>query len=487
MKLITIIFILLISLSSLAGPVKGFADLHVHMFSNLGFAGAWFIGDPSLDSKDKMFQYCQEEKKWPWLKDVLNKVDPYVSSFFYRNHCIPKGLPFPVWNDLAHQQVWGKDLKKAHEGGLNLMVLSAVHSYLLCKVLPDSRKDFDTCEDKPNLLRQLKKAKKFIQDNDWLELALTPKHARKIIEDGKLAVILSVEASNLFDHDDWREEFQAYWDEGIRTLQIVHQFDNKLAGSAIHKPPLKFGHYLRNWMRYNKFEGFDSKQVEYKTKYGTRMVEVNQKGLTDFGKSFMNFVMTQGMAIDFAHMSEKTMGDVQNLLKTQDYPFYISHGHFRDAMTGGLGTFEKSSSIEVLKELKRVDGLFGLRTITYGTHQVDKNIQNNCEGSSLSFAHLYQFGSELGVNMAFGSDFNGFIPQTRPRFSKACPDQKVKGLGKDFDTTGLGKMDQLPDLLQDIKNLGVDTHNLENSAEKFIQIWERSFSKRKQNDSKPLS
>ena len=39
-------------------------------------------------------------------------------------------------------------------------------------------------------------------------------------------------------------------------------------------------------------------------------------------------------------------------------------------------------------------------------------------------------------------------------------------------------MDQLPILLKDIKNLGVDTHSIEESAEKYIQVWERSLSNR---------
>jgi microsomal dipeptidase-like Zn-dependent dipeptidase len=478
--------LLLMSISSFARPVKGFADLHVHMFANLGFAGSWFVGDPTVATKEKLFTFCKEEKEWPWLKGFISKMDPYVSSFLYRNHCIPKDVSFPQWNDLAHQQVWANDLKSAHKKGLNLIILSAVHSYVLCKMLPDSRKNFHTCEDKPNLLRQLNKAKEFIKDKDWIELALSPKQAREIIEKGKMAVILSIEASNLFDNDDWAEEFQAYWDAGIRTLGLVHQFDNKIAGSAIHKPPLKLAHYLRNYMRYDKLEGFDSKEVEYKTKFGTRKVELNKKGLTKFGESFIKFLMERGLPIDFAHMSEKTMKDVQVILRPNQYPFYISHGHFRDAMKDGLGRFEKSSSLEILKELKHAHGIFGMRTITFGTHKVDKDIQNNCDGSSLSFAHAYQFGKELGINIAFGSDFNGFISQVRPRFSKTnkdyCPNQKVPGLGKDFDHTGLGKMDQLPHLVEELKNLGVNLKSLENSAEKYIQVWERSYSKRKTID-----
>jgi len=471
--------LILVSSTVNAKPVSGYADLHVHMMANYGFAGGWFTGDPNKELRSEMFKVCKDSTSWPWFKKVLDKVDPYLSSFVYRNHCVPKNESFPTWNDLSHQQVWKSHLKKAHENGLSLMVLSAVHSYVLCKILPNSRKDFNTCEDKPNLLRQLQKAKEFISRNDWVELALTPKSAREIINSGKLAVVLSIESSNLFDHKDWEQEFNEYYAAGIRTLQVVHQFDNKIAGSAVHKPPLKFAHYLRNWMRYKKWIGFDLKETEYETSFGKRSVELNQKGLTDFGKQFIEYLTTKGVAIDFAHMSEKTMQDVRMILQKYNYPHYISHGHFRDAMKDGLGRFEKSSSLETLKQLNKVDGIFGVRTITFGTHQVDKSIQNNCDGSSLSLSHMLQFGNQYKVNMAFGSDFNGFISQTRPRFSKSqdeyCSPQKIQGLGNDFDTTGLGRVDKLPLLLKDLKNLGVDTHSLEHSAEKYIQVWERSL------------
>lgn len=459
--------------------IDGIADLHVHMFGNKGFAGAWFIGDPGIKDKKDLFNYCKDENEnFPWLKGFIAKIDPYVSSFLYRSHCIPQKEVFPKWNDLAHQQVWLNDLKKAHESGLKLMVMSSVHSYVLCKLLPDSRKDFNTCEDFPNHKRQLEAAKKFVEENDWVELALTPADARRIINAGKLAMVFSVESSNVFDGKNWKEEFDAYWNLGVRTLQIVHQFDNKLAGAAIHKPPLKLANYIRNWLRYDEFKGFDSEKVEYKTDYGTRTYERNKKGLTQSGAEVIRHMMSLGLPIDFAHMSEKTADDVYKILKEKNYPFYVSHGHFRDAMDGGLGRFEKSSSVETLQRLKNVDGIFGIRTIQAPTHKVDENLQNNCPGSALSLGHLIKFGENQGINIALGSDFNGFIPQTRPRFSDTdkdyCKGQKIGRLGKDYDTTGLGNVNQLSDLMADLKQLNVNTNSIENSAEKFIQVWERS-------------
>lgn len=91
---------------------------------------------------------------------------------------------------------------------------------------------------------------------------------------------------------------------------------------------------------------------------------------------------------------------------------------------------------------------------------------------------MYQYGDSLNIPMALGSDFNGFISQTRPRFSTKdssyCAPQKVKKLGANFDTTGLGNMNQTPDLIDDLHNIGINTHNLEQSATRFVDIWERS-------------
>jgi microsomal dipeptidase-like Zn-dependent dipeptidase len=474
-----ILMLLVIPTLTLANePIKGYADLHVHMFANNGFAGAWFTGDPTAETREEMFKYCAPGEKWPWLKEVIAKISPYVSSFLYRNHCVPQKVSFPQWNDLAHQQVWKGHLNEAHARGLKLMVLSAVHSYVLCRILPDSRKDITTCEDRPNVLRQLRAANKFIQNQDWVEVAKNPQQARNIINNGKLAVVLSVETSNIFDGDDWKEEFQDYWDAGARTLQIVHQFDNKMAGAAIHKPPLKLAQYIRNKMRYDKFEGFDTTTHKYKTDFGTREVEKNNKGLSASGAEVITEMMDRGMAIDFAHMSEKTMDDALKLLMERNYPFYISHGHLRDVMKGGLGRFEKSSGKPILRQLTNVNGVFGLRTITYGTHTNDSEIPNNCDGTSMSFAQMVSFANEFGLRIAYGSDFNGFIGQSRPRFSKNCPAQVVEGLGREFDKTGLGRVDQLQDLHEDIQNLGVDVSSLDNSAEYFIDVWERSYNKR---------
>ncbi len=65
MKYIFTLIIIQFSLIGHTAPVKGYADLHVHMFANNGFAGGWFTGNPAVSKKNELFNYCPESKSWP--------------------------------------------------------------------------------------------------------------------------------------------------------------------------------------------------------------------------------------------------------------------------------------------------------------------------------------------------------------------------------------------------------------------------------------
>jgi hypothetical protein len=92
--------------------------------------------------------------------------------------------------------------------------------------------------------------------------------------------------------------------------------------------------------------------------------------------------------------------------------------------------------------------------------------------------------------MGLGSDLNGFIQQTRPRFGPdACSasfgveaqcqakDERASGpaaLGTGFDEMGLGHVGLLGDLLDDLDALGTDTAPLRRSADDYVRMWERA-------------
>ncbi|KFE72044.1 membrane dipeptidase [Hyalangium minutum] len=508
--------------------VPGFAELHHHMFAEQAFGGGWFHGSytGTLNRCDGGMPESSHARVRMDLSNLLNlcpnsggvdlRANPLLAALFGVGgavgsefiakmegtqgdtglHLGRRDVPtqWPRWDTIAHQQAWEGWLRKAKDGGLSLVMVSLVSNGFLCNALPYQNLK-RPCDEMADIEVQLQMARDFDARTDWVEIALSPAHARQIIASGKLAMVLSIETSKLFGSKDWRTELDRFYSLGVRSLQPVHQLDNRFAGAAPHNAIFQAAEFLENChidtdcgVTTGSFTlGFD---VDSACR--------NVKGLTPEGKAMVQAMMSKGMLVDMAHMSERSVQDTFALAQTNTYyPLMISHGHFREVMNPKVAEQEKSTPSWVVRYLRQTGGMFGLRTAHDEVRTYTKTaVANNCHGSTRSLAQAYEFGRQgLKVPMAFGADLNGFIQQTRPRFGPngACSatfqaeadvqayQQTLSGpgrLGTEFDENGLAHIGLLPDLLRDLKNLGVNTTGLENSAETFIRMWERATAAR---------
>jgi microsomal dipeptidase-like Zn-dependent dipeptidase len=506
----------------LAAP--GFAELHHHMFAEEAFSGGWFHGGHTgtLTSCDGGMPESDHARVRMDLSNMLNlcpnsgSVDlssvPLLSAFFGVGGAVASefigkiegtegdtGLhlgrtdvntQWPRWDTIAHQQSWEGSLQKAYQGGMSLVTISLVSNEFLCKALPYQNLK-RPCDEMMDVDVQLQMARDFDARTSWAEIALSPAHARQIIASGKLAMVLSIESSKLFGTKDWRTELNRVYSLGVRSLQPVHQLDNRFGGAAPHNAIFQAAQFLENCHIDTDCAitgpgftlGFD---VDSSCR--------NVKGLTDEGKALVQEMTAKGMLIDIAHMSERSIQDTFVISQAKTYyPLMISHGHFREVMNPELAATEKTTPSWVVRYVRQTGGMFGLRTAHDETRTYTKTaVANSCQGSTRSLAQAYEFGRQgLKVNMAFGADLNGFIQQTRPRFGNygACSagfkaeadaqmnQQRLTGparLGTDFDVYGLAHVGLLPDVVRDMKNLGVNTAGLESSTEKFLLMWERA-------------
>jgi microsomal dipeptidase-like Zn-dependent dipeptidase len=504
--------------------VPGFAELHHHMFAEEAFGGGWFHGKHTgtLVSCDGGMPESNHARVRMDLSNMLNLCPnsgnvnlggvPLLSAFFGIGgapasefigkiegtegdtglHLGRMNVPtqWPRWDTIAHQQAWEGWLQKAHQGGMSLVTISLVSNEFLCKALPYQNLK-RPCDEMMDVDVQLQMARDFDARTTWAEIALSPAHARQIISSGKLAMVLSIESSKLFGTKDWRAELSRVHSLGVRSIQPVHQLDNRFGGAAPHNAIFQAAQFLENChidydcgLTGSGFTlGFD---VDASCK--------NVKGLTTDGRALVQEMMARRMLIDIAHMSERSIQDTFSLAQANTYyPLYISHGHFREVMNPELAATEKTTPAWVVKYLRQTGGMFGLRTAHDETRTYTRTpVANSCHGSTRSLAQAYEFGRQgLKVPMAFGADLNGFIQQTRPRFGNhgACSagfkaesdaqmhQQRLYGparLGTDFDEYGLAHVGLLPDVVRDMKQLGLNMAGLEGSAEKFIQMWERA-------------
>ncbi|MCP4163135.1 MAG: peptidase M19 [Deltaproteobacteria bacterium] len=475
--------------------VSGFADIHTHQMAEYAYGGAWYYGSHK-GSEDVALEKCtgghifggdHARTKYGVLNEFLGKApgtEGDTGWHFYKKSGFPDYTGWPRWDSIAHQQMWEGHLKQAHDSGLSLYVMSAVDFKNLCNTMPKSNiKPGLKCDDMSNIDVQLQAANDFAAERDWVEIATSPAEARKIINDGKLAMILAIEVSAIFANDDWEESLDYYFNYyKVRSIQIGHQLDNRFTGVAPHHFIFKLFQILNDIGSGDSSIGFE---LDEKGK--------NVLGLTTEGKALVKGMIQKNMIIDIAHLSERAVDDVYDIsVENNYYPLVLSHGHLRSIMMDEKQEEEKTTPDNIIKMIIETGGMMGLRT---GAEQVktyvNSGVANNCDGSTKSFAQAYQYATKgLKVNIAFGSDFNGFIQQLRPRFGNSketCAasgdtsrrdsqqDSQVNKIDTPFDYQGFGHIGLESNIINELKMFGVDTSGLENSAETFCKVWERNY------------
>jgi microsomal dipeptidase-like Zn-dependent dipeptidase len=489
-------------------PVKGFADLHNHQMSYLGFAGGWVY--PGTDERMESCTGLNHGRLWT--------ARPGGNRFRSAHTDRTEPRQWLHHMDTTHQQNHMKQLDQARQRGLKLIVMSAVsNEYIARGFLHPEVRDPNLPRDDMDAVRlQLRAARALTEKYPWYRIARDPAEARAIIRDGGLAVVLAVEISNLMPRSDgeWRHQLEELFDLGVRSIEIAHEADSQFAGAAAH-------HGLVMWLA--QFINHLSEPSIFRLKDGE-----NRMGLTQAGRSLVRELARRHMLIEIDHVSRKARREIFDLVSDRSrmadarrgkappalrgYPLFFSHSRFEELMPtkdelhgwighddtgedeakahsgwGGHGTGEYMASDEEALWVRATGGVFGVRTGPNASRSYKRSgVENRCMTSSRSLAQFYAYGlHRFGIAMALGTDMGGFVAQTAPRFGGlACsrlgrqePDseRRDKPLRTPFDYQGLAHIGMTPDLIQDLDNLGVNVKNLTHSAETFLRMWERTY------------
>ncbi len=464
-------------------PVKGFADTHLHQMADLAWGGG-FIWGKHDGPQSKALPVCSGGNDHGFLLG-----EGTFGFHGKRRDGYPTFNGWPRWDAVSHQTVHADWLKRAHQRGLSLVVMSAGNDEPFCDVIPKKFRKWE-CNDMAAVDRMVDAAHNFARVHPWYEIARTPGDARRIINQGKLAVVLSIEVGELFGKRDWEASLDRYYKKGVRTMGLTHLLNSRFSATAVMP---------RDSRVIELIERVQSGKVAYPIKRSES--GFNADGLTADGKKLVRAMMARKMLVDTAHMSRRAFDDTFDLAReNRFYPVYRSHGYLKEIMVPEKQEGdERLSPASLVARIKKTGGVFGLRTgaeemLTYRK----SGVANNCHGSSRSFAQQYQLAAiGLKVPVAFGSDLNGLIAQMAPRFGdpkEACEGAydfereaqqraqgkaATQGLGSEFDTKGFARVDLMADVVADLKRLGVDTANIENSAEAFIAMWERAYDEKR--------
>jgi len=496
-----------------AQPVSGYADLHSHLMAEHSFGGGWFSG--TLEGPmDEAVQRC--DGNFPYQTHAATRFGP-VSEFlgadtgwhlgkrrgYDRRQCryafgikVPGTCPephfehWPMWNAIAHQQMWHGWLRQAHQGGLRIMVVSLAESNFLCQSTPQGTQRYD-CDEMASVRRQLTQLQGFVSRNSgWVGVATSPAQARALIQQGKLALVLAVEVTQLFPSGDFVVQLDELWRLGIRSVQVVHHADNRFGGAVPISQLMTAASMvetLSGGADVTRINDIVCRNSTGSTGKCDGDAVLNERGLTTEGGTLVRAMMDRGMLVDVAHLSRKSFVNAYQIAQQRgNYPLLYSHAHMWNTVVGTSKEpkHEKYIKQDEIQMITNTGGMVGLRpgpehTVQYGS------VSNSCQGSAKSFAQSLMYAVDNGLKVGFGADLNGFTKQLSPRYSPLdCPSDylQIKNAGgpNELQQKGLAHVGLLPQLMSELQAVGTPAsyvNHLNQSAENLLQVWENSASR----------
>jgi len=343
------------------------------------------------------------------------------------------------------------------------------------------------------------------------------------------------------DIDYVKRKTDEYYNKGIRVIFPIHNFDNAFGGPATWQNAINAGNFVSEGAFWNpedcpsgpnygfKLSAFSGWIISF-LGFGlsgdpiinSGLASCNTGGLTDLGKGMITYMMQKGIVVDVDHMSRKAFNDSLDIADAQHRPVIASHVQFLDLNDNDI-RHERMRTAEQLQRIRNTggmvaamlkddqadtDGVTGKHNKAYTTSPSGKVIKDDCRYSSKTFAQMYQYAvDKMQGPVAMGSDFNGVAGHVGPRFGiDGCGQNSTEksaqgrannklqypftlpGFGTlekqvtgkrtfDFNVDGLAHIGLLPDLVADMKKIGlsdVDLDPLMNSATGFVNVWKRA-------------
>ncbi|HWH30664.1 MAG TPA: hypothetical protein VNU26_17205, partial [Mycobacteriales bacterium] len=365
---------------------RGFFEAHVHGMAFEFLGGELRCGRPWHEyGVEFALGGCDQEGK---PLNQLLEVPLGGNPPGYAAEYDPVGWPtFSSWprnRTLTHEQFYWRWLERAHAGGLRLLTNLLVDNTALCQVYPQKKNSCNEMDGVRLQAQRLFELQDYIDAQNggpgegWLRIVTSPAQARQVINDGRLAVVLGIEISELFDcrevldqpqctEEQIDERLQEVFDMGVRQMELVNKFDNALSGvtgdGGTTGPVVNTGnrHVTGHWwdMRSCEPEGHghehgvegdehDKRQIvptdatpgdgEGVDALAGRILDqfggltsiaapvygpgphCNTRGLTDLGRHLVTRMVEKGMIFDPDHMSAKAQREALDLIENELWP-----------------------------------------------------------------------------------------------------------------------------------------------------------------------
>ena len=536
-------------------PVLGFAEVHAHM--SMGSDMSDGSGDRGPSAGGVMYGHAVDRFGAPEaLKNciamhgpegILSAENIILDTNPLQTHDTvgwPTFIDWPKHDSQLHQQMYYKWVERAYKAGLRTMTVHGTTIEALCNIAKLTFGDkTSACVDMDVGTRQVEylyDIEKYIDAQEggpgkgWFRIVKDPAEARRVVGDGKLAVIPGLEFANIFHcrvqflpglgevsdctKEDIDREIDEVWDLGVRQVFPYHDVDSALGGTGIFSSILNyvgFTNTLGFWKTYPCENGGEGPTYFYEagavletatlTQFNDPVTQLliattggvlpvygpgrqcNARTVTDLGKYAIDKIMKKGFILDIDHAeikSKQYMLD-QGALTTPSYPMISGHGGH-----GGISNAQAeqifrqggiiypalpngkdfAAFVQKVKPIWQASGTKRPLSVGYGA---DANGLRNLAGSRGAGSEPVHYPFTLFQGPGWGPQYAaaGIKPITVQQLS--IPDGKTWNM----DEEGMSNYGLVADFVEEARIEGGEetTSALYNSAEAFLQLWEQTL------------
>jgi microsomal dipeptidase-like Zn-dependent dipeptidase len=501
--------------SSPTAKVRGFLDDHIHLGAFEFLGGRFHCGRPwSPYGVTVALRDCPDH----FPNGAGAVVENFISTGSPVGTHSPEGWPsFAGWprdESQSHEGTYWKWIERAWRSGLRLMVNDLVENRALCELYPYKQNNCNEMASAYQQAQDMHALQDYIDaqyggpGKGFFRLVTSSAEARRVINEGKLAVVLGIEVSEVLDCGQFNgtpkcdaaqidRELDKLYAAGVRSMFPVHKFDNALGGTKFDSGAtgvlVNTGNKYATGQFWTADHCDDPDHDNTPTPIGDEQAALmatlfgpvitnplfagqlpvyppgphcNPKGLTALGEHVIRSMMRKGMIVETDHMSMKTRRQVLTILEAEHYPGVISSHSWGDPGSQ--------------KRLQALGGIVG------PISSVTPQFVDEWRAARANRDPRFFFGT------GFGSDINGLHAQPPPRPNAAqnpvtYPFRSFDGGSLiyrqrsgtrvyDINTDGVDHYGLYPDWIQDLRTVAgpqiVD--DMANGAEAYLQMWARA-------------
>jgi hypothetical protein len=409
--------------------------------------------------------------------------------------------------NLTYEGTYWRWIERAWLGGLRLMVMGVNENRVLCELQANRETNCNEMDTVRRGLKDMRELQDYVDaqaggpGKGFFQIVTNPYDARRVINQGRMAVVLEIEVSEPFDCMGWEQpscdqaqvdrQLDEMYGLGVRSMLLLNKFDNPLTGVRFDSGPVgvvinggnkqSAGSYWSAQTCTGPLSDNEIFQPDPQTgaalssllstaglQSGTAPTyppppHCNTRGLTDLGRHVVRRMMDLHMVVNPDHMSQAGVDQTLTLLESRRYSGVISPHGWMDPgnwprlwKLGGVAFPGHSKADDYVKEWQKYRPRQTPYAFGWGYGADLGGLSHQPDASSDGASFSYPFKS-----------YDGKVTFER---------QKTGERTFDYGKEGVAQYGLYADWFNDLERIGGAglARDMWDGAEAYLEMWERA-------------